>query len=223
MGYLNVVSFFCLILFILEMRYLLKVDKNKRDLVLKIQLLLVLGYNIAIHIIQWGKTPVEFSTVTYFVVPVIVLFNFDKVKNWAVYSSLLSGFFYYVSMILFGQYLYGHFPAYSVYTSIFNHGTVLTFAIVSLMTIEFKRSDRYIIWIGLALNCIWSLSLRPIVNHPGRIFIYEILDANVVKHFLPNNLGIGLPIYYVLLILVLYYSASLVHGLNTKMLKKQYI
>ena len=218
MNHLNLISFICLIFFIVFIKVIMRKPVKVRDTFLKLQLLIVLLYNIGIIIIFPYKVPVEFSTLSYFLVPIIVLFNIKDLRIWAVYTALLSGGIYYVSMILYGTTLYGHFPVYSVITSLFNHGSLLAYALVSLGNNEFKISESRIIRYGLLLNAAWALAIRQIVLHPGRIFIYEILDGWLVTTFFPNMLYVSYPVYYICLVYILYSSPKLIFNLN-KLLK----
>ena len=220
MGYLNIIALICLILFMLYSNYLVKQNEAKRRKYLKIQLFIVLLYNIGIHMVFPQKLPIEFSTVAYFVVPVIILFDMKEFEIWAVYASLLAGIGYYVSMLLYGTALYGHFPTYSWATSIYNHGALLSFSIVKLITTPYNRKDSYIIWIGLLLCAVWSLVLRPVVTQPGIIFIYEILDGGVVPLMFPNMKFLMYPVYYLLLFFVLYKSPHLLIRINQSMRKR---
>ena len=214
MNNLDLVSFICLILFFIFIKVIMRKPVKVRDTFLKVQLLIVLIYNIGIIIVFPYKVPVEFSTLSYFLVPIIVLFNIKELRIWAVYTALLSGVIYYISMILYGTTLYGHFPVYSVVTSLFNHGSLLAYALVSLGNYEFKKSESKIIRFGLLLNAGWALSIRQLVLHPGRIFIYEILDGWIVTTFFPNMLYVFYPIYYVSLVYVLFMSPKVIFGLR---------
>ena len=220
MGHLNVISLFWLIVLIYYSRYVIKQEEHIRNRYLKIQLSIVLGYNIAMLFVFPWKLPVELSTVSYFVVPLIMLFNIKKLQGWGVYSAILAGVVYYLAMIIIGNKLYADYPAYSVYTSIFNHGALLSYAYIMLSTVEFKKSDRYIIWIGIILSALWAQLLRPHVVFAFRIFIYEVLDGLFVKTYFPNHLTIGYVGYYVWLVLALYFSASIVHSLSKRLYKK---
>lgn len=214
MNNLNLISFICLILFFIFIKVIIRKPLYIRDAFLKTQLLIILLYNIAIIIIFPYKVPVEFSTLSYFLVPIIVLFNIKDLRIWAVYTALLSGAGYYISMILYGNVLYSSFPVYSVVTSLFNHGSLLAFALVSLGNDKFKKSERKIIWGGLLFNALWALSIRHLILHPGRIFIYEIMDGFIVKTFFPNMLYIFYPIYYICLVYLLFISPKLIFGLG---------
>lgn len=214
MTHLNIISFFCLLLFIYYILIMLKKSEQVRNTFLNVQLLIVLLYNIFIIIVFPFKVPVEFSTLSYFVVPFIALFNIKDLKLWSAFSALLSGAGYYVSMISFGTALYGNFPVYSVLTSLFNHGSLLAYAVITILTVDINKNDKYILAAGVAFNCFWALALRPFVLHPGRIFIYEILDANLVANILPNLQIIMVPVYFMISITIVYLIMKLMYVAN---------
>lgn len=211
MDHINLISFLCLLVLIVYTRFLIKQPEHIKMKIIKIQIFFVLAYNVVIHLLVSTKTPVELSTISYFVVPVILYLGLKKLNVWAVYASLMSGFFYYFSMVLAGNSMYGTFPAYSVLTSLYNHGTLMIYAFVILSTQTFVKKDRLQIWVGLALTIVFVLLVRPVVTHPGRIFIYEILEANVVNMYIPDYLAIGFVVYYILFVLFLYTSSNIVH------------
>ncbi len=217
MGFLNLLSFICLLLIIVFTRYLLSKPREFQFKVIKVQLLLVLLYNIVIHIVVPTKLPIELSTISYFVVPIVLFLNIKKLNVWAVYASILSGALYYFSMIVAGQQMYGHFPVYSYSTSLFNHGTLLMYSMIMLSNVRFFKSERFIIWIGLAITIVYVLLMRPLVTHPGRIFIYEILDAELVNAYFSDFGVVAYSIYYILFVMFLYISSNLVHYFSGKL------
>jgi len=211
MGHLNILSFFWLLLLFFYSRYVLKQNEVVRNRFLKIQLLLVLLYNIGFLFVFPWKIPIELSTTSYFVVPIIVLFSIKYLKAWGVYASILTGSIYFIGMLIMGNKLYSNFPPYSVYTSLYNHGALISYALITLKTAEFHKSERNIIWVGLGLSAAWALLLT------GRIFIYILLDGDLINIYFPNNLNLRFIIYYPLLIVVLIFSANVVHLLNQKL------
>ncbi len=220
MGHLNLISLIWLTFLFFYVKFISKKDEATRDRFLKAQLLLVLLYNIGILFVFPWKLPVELSTSSYFVVPIIVLFNIKYLKAWGVYASILTGFVYFVAMLTIGNFLYADFPPYSVYTSMYNHGALLTYAYITLSTTRIYKSERIIIWLGIILSAIWALILRPFNAFTGRIFIYEVLNAYFVKDFFPNNMTISYIIYYIFLVTILLLSANVVHLLNNKINKQ---
>lgn len=221
---LNLLSIIVLIVMVLYIRYMIKQEDKMRERILKIQLIPVLLYNIGIHIVQWGKLPVEFSTINYFIITIIVLTGIKKLEVWAVYAAFMAGFFYFLLMVLFGDSVYGHFPPYSVYTSLYNHGSLVSYAIIKLATTPYERNQRLILWGGLGFCIVWALALQPFVNpviQPGRIFVYEILYAYLVRYTIPATIPWGYPLYYIGLYLFLDISTRAVYWINRAFRLKQ--
>lgn len=214
MAFLNIISVFCLLLFLYYVKVMLTKTEKIRNTMLNIQLLIVLLYNVFIIIVFPFKVPVEFSTLSYFVVPFIALFNIKDLKIWAAFTALLSGGGYYFSMISYGQGLYGNFPAYSIITSLFNHGSLLAYAFITILTIDIKKRDKYILASGVAFNCTWALIMRPFVLHPGRVFILEILDAYLVKRYLPYLPILTIPLYFAFVVGLVYLSMKAMYMMN---------
>lgn len=221
MAHLNLISIICLLLFIYYIKVMLTKTEKIRNTLLNIQLLIVLIYNVIIIIVFPFKVPVEFSTLSYFVVPFIALFNIKDLKLWSAFSALLAGGGYYFSMVVYGNGLYGNFPAYSIVTSLFNHGSLLAYALITILTVDINKNDKYILAGGVAFNCIWALILRPFVLHPGRVFILEILDANFVKTFFPNYLLVGIPIYFIVVVGLVYFTMKWMYAMNDWSKNKQ--
>lgn len=220
MGFLNILSIACAIVIAFYIRYLLSKPKELQYKVIKIQLFFVFMYNLVIHIVVPTKIPIELSTISYFVVPIILYFNIKKLNIWAVYAAFISGFLYYISMILAGDAMYGNFPIYSYSTSLFNHGTLIVYSLIVAKDVVFKRKEIFIIHLGLILTMVYALLMRPIITHPGRIFIYMILDAELVTEYFMNIKNIMYPLYYILLGAFLYFSGYIVFFLNKIMLPK---
>lgn len=214
MTHLNFISIVCLLIFIYYIKVMLTKSEKTRNILLNTQLAIVLFYNIFIIIIFPFKVPVEFSTISYFIVPFIAIFNIKDLKIWAAFAALLSGAGYYISMIFFGNDLYSAFPVYSVVTSLFNHGSLLAYAIITILTIEIKKLDKYILAVGVAFNCLWALILRPFVLHPGVIFIYEILDATLVTRYITEFQLFFIIIYFIVFIGIVYLTMKLMYIAN---------
>lgn len=220
-GFLNILSIFCVVIIYIYTRFLLSKSKEIQYKVIKIQLFFVLLYNVVIHIVVPTKIPIELSTISYFVVPIILYFNIERLHIWAVYAAFTSGFFYYVSMIIAGDAMYGNFPIYSYSTSLFNHGTLIVYSIIVAKDIRFKHKEIHIIHLGLILTMIYALLMRPIITHPGRIFIYMILDADLVRSNFLHIKNIMYPIYYLWLGLYIYFSGYVVFLLNKVLIPKE--
>ena len=141
--------------------------------------------------------PVEFSTVAYFAVPIILLISRERLHSWAAYSGLMAGFFYYMTMILAGGPIYHRYPPEEVYLSLLCHGVVYFCGCVTLKTEALCSADRGKLAVGVALGAVNAAVLRPFVSESGGYLIYILLDAAVVRQLLPQSIwALALPVYY---------------------------
>lgn len=146
------------------------------------------------------RVAVEFSAVAYFAVPVILLSRRDGAQSWAAYSGLMAGFFYYLTMILLGGRIYAAQPPREVYLSLFCHGCLYLCGLVSVSTCDFRAGDERKLLLGVLLVAANALLLRPLTRCGERIFIYELMDAALLRQFLPARLlPAALPLYYLAL------------------------
>ena len=141
--------------------------------------------------------PVEFSTVAYFAVPVILLTSRKKLHSWASYSGLMAGFFYYMAMIAAGGPLYGAYAPGDVFISMFCHGAIYFCGFVTISTEVCSKKDAPKLALGIAFVAVRAAVLRPFVAGSERLLIYILLDAVAVKQALPESTWtVALPIYY---------------------------
>jgi hypothetical protein len=142
--------------------------------------------------------PVEFSTVAYFIVPVILLQSKKQLHSWAAYSGLMAGFFYYMAMVIAGGLLYATKPPVNVYLSMFCHGTIYFCGFVTIATEVYSKKDAPKLALGVALVAVRAAVLRPFVVGSNRLLIYILLDAVVVRQLFPQSVWtFALPAYYI--------------------------
>lgn len=145
------------------------------------------------------RIPLEFSTVSYFAVPLILLSGRRGLFSWAAYSGLMAGFFYYAAMTAAGGPLYDGYPHADVYISLLCHGCVYFCGLVIVGTEKCPDSEWRTLALGTGLVALRALALRPLAQGQGRLFIYELLDAVYVKQLLPQGVhAAGIPLYYLL-------------------------
>lgn len=200
-----------------------RLETNKQNRIIKILALLLLAINTPKLLMNPMEIPVEFSTVTYFITPLILLLNIKKIEIWAVYSALMAGFFYYLTMISAGGNIYNLYSPINIYTSLFSHGTLLFIGLLKLKTIKYKNTDYYKIIIGNLLILSWAIYIRPEITNSGRIFIYELIDANIVYSITSSYLWLFIPIYYIVMFYLVKKSYHLIFRLNNYLTSKNRI
>lgn len=159
----------------------------------------VIRYCIVYPIIEGTvKIPVEFSTVAYFAVPLILLVSKKRLHSWAAYSGLMAGFFYYMAMIAAGGMIYGTNPPIDIYISMFCHGTIYFCGAVTIGSEVCSTKDAPKLVLGVALVVLRAALLRPFVAGSSKLLIYILLDAVCVKRLLPQSVwAFALPVYYI--------------------------
>lgn len=142
--------------------------------------------------------PVEFSTVAYFLVPLILLASIKGLRSWAAYSGLMAGFFYYMAAIFAGGPIYCSYPPDDIYISLFCHGALYLCGFVTIGTERFSAKDAPKLAAGVALVASHAALLRPLVAGDDRMLIYMLLDAAVIRRFFPQAAwAFALPAYYI--------------------------
>ncbi len=219
---INIVSAAVPAIILFAVRRLLFSSDVKRRNVLNAFCILLLIFNIIRYTFNSVsqarlKIPVEFSAVTYFVLPIIVLFKLDKIKPWGAYAGILAGSFYFLNGIFLGNKVYLGYRPISIVTSILCHGILL---FCGLLLISEKRYSKYAGWIitgGLVFSAVRTLLLRNWFNGGKGIFIYELIFAYVPAKLFGENI---IPFYYLALFILIVITIRLFYLLNNKMAKK---
>lgn len=175
-------------------------------------------YPAVYHII---KIPAEFSTMAYFLVPMILLSRHRKWDCWAAYSGLMAGFFYYMAMIFAGQTLYGKESVLNVSVSLLCHGCLYFCGLVTITTERCPRRAATGLMLGVVYIAARAALLRPLVLGRKQMLIYILMDAIPARILLPEELWAAtLPIYYVLLECFLLWSISTFFKLSERQYQK---
>ena len=109
----------------------------------------------------------------------------------------MAGFFYYMAMVLAGGPLYVQEAPGTVFLSMFCHGSIYLYGFVTVGTEKCDVRDAPKLALGVVLLVINAVLLRPLAEGGGRLLIYILLDAVVVRRMLPSGLwAAALPAYY---------------------------
>lgn len=217
---LNVFSLLVFISLNIFAALLCKRSNESRSRLLRIICIALLSFNIcryarALVLGRGFIFPVEFSSVAYFVTPIILLTRIRRAQSWAAYSGIMAGFFYYMTLILAGGGVYAAYLPNDIYISLYCHGTLYVCGLVCLKTNRYERSDRFALLGGNVLVAVNAFLLRPIAEGKARIFIYELMDGLYMKQLFPDAAsGALMMFYYLLLIGFLLLSVKLFFVLN---------
>ncbi|MBE6729585.1 MAG: hypothetical protein E7568_05065 [Ruminococcaceae bacterium] len=206
----------------IAVRRLLFADEEFKRRVLNAVCIILLFFNLAryaFNSIEQNriKIPVEFSAVTYFVLPIIVLLKLDEMRPWGAYSGILAGGFYFLNGILHGNFMYADYKIQSIVISMLCHGALL---FCGLLLISEKRYSQYAGWIitgGLVFSGIRTILLKEWFSGGRGIFIYELIFAYIPSKYLGKEI---IPFYYLVLFFLLAVSIRIFFIFNSKTAKK---
>lgn len=186
---------------------LCKCPKEKRRKIIVIVCAVFLSFNLIRYGIVYPfikcevMLPVEFSTVAYFAVPAILLTSKKRFYSWAAYSGLMAGFFYYMAMVFAGGPLYADYAPKEVFISLFCHGSVYFCGFVTIATEVCSAKEAPKLVLGVAMVAVRAALLRPFIVNGEQFLIYILLDAAVVRQFLPQSVwAFALPAYYFIIV-----------------------
>ena len=189
--------------------------------------MLLLGGNLLRYLIVYPffyrviKIPAEFSTVAYFVVPLIFLSQKRKLDCWASYSARMAGFFYYAAMILAGQTIYGKDAPLDVCISLLCHGALYFIGSVSAATERYCRANWGTLLFGVGYVAARAAILRPLVLGRSRMLIYILLDAIPARLIFPESEWARvLPVYYTLIFAFLLLSIAAFYQRSEKQYRR---
>ncbi|MBQ3760689.1 MAG: hypothetical protein II875_01610 [Clostridia bacterium] len=144
--------------------------------------------------------PIEYSTVAYFLVPAMMLWNKKGHVVWPALYGLIAGLLYFLTMIAAANRLYADAPPYDVYISYFCHGTLYVNGLLVLRKNRVSDRDRAKTMLCLLIVSVRSLLLKKYAIDADELFIYDVLLGNVIRMVLPkSSWSFTVPLYYVAL------------------------
>lgn len=202
-------------------RILLLTEKQKK-LILTVISAVLLGINVCRYTVQsldlgYIRIPVEFSAVSYFLVPIIILLRISPLRVWAAYSGVLAGSGYFLWMAAFGNIVYADYKTWSIVISLICHGSLLLCGLLIMSEKRFTPATGWIITLGLIYVSFHAVFLRQRFAGGNGIFIYELLFAFRPIDFFGSGI---IPFYYLALFGLVILSFNMFYKLNIKLAKK---
>ena len=99
----------------------------------------------------------------------------------------------------------------------FCHGSLYLCGLITIRTEDCPSKDGYKLALGTALVCVRALVLRPYVIGADGLFIYKLLDGDLIRAFLPEaSWSMLLPVYYAAAISLVLLSMGLFFRSNRR-------
>jgi hypothetical protein len=152
---------------------------------------LVFSYKLieyTIHALHFRieKIPLEFSTVTYFIFSITVIFNIKPLKTIACFMSFITGIGYLTSFIFLGESFYAQNGFYITTAALFNHSIVYLGSMMMMKNIVWNpKEDKKILTFSMIYIVYVSILDMFISFSQPFIFIRMLLGADVLYRLVP--------------------------------------
>lgn len=208
---------------IMSLNYFLEKSK-KKEIILKVISIILFLYKSTYFIVQNVKgnlsVPIEISTITYFLMIVVLVFKIKSLYAVSSFFGIMAGLGYFAFYILFGFTINGVFSVKSILLGCLYHGYLLISGIFLFKNNTFNEIDRKKIWIAIFAMLSWALVFYDIEMR-GITFIYYIIKPKFLFIFGNMSLNVLLLIaYYILLVIAFYFAVKLFIKLNNNYEKK---
>lgn len=214
----NLISVGSLIL-TLVLSWLLQKSKYKEHIIRVISIALF-AYKLTDYILKNingnFSIPVEISSISYFLVPIILSFKIKKMYHIGSFLGIASGIGYFAFYTFFGFTLVNQFSIIDILTGCFSHGFLLLAGIHLFKNNSFKSKDSLTIWITMLAIICWGLIFYDIEMR-GITFVYYIVKPTFLFIFDALILNVMLLLlYYAILLTAFYFVLKLFFKLNKR-------
>lgn len=209
----------CVILLGVLLCYIKPIHSKRVLLLLSLFLFLykTIEYTLyALHL-EPSKIPVEYSTITYFLLSIVVIFQLDSLKPLASFMGIISGLGYVIVFIFLGSSYLKHQGLYITSMAFINHSIVFWGGLILLRTERFQKMDYKKIMVFTMIYLIYVTTLQELVEFKQPyIFILMLLDGNLIERMIPssNINGFDYLLYFLLLFMVYQIFARFILFIN---------
>lgn len=164
--------------------------------------------------------PFEISTLSYFIIAVVLIFNIEKMYNVASFLGIITGLGYFLYYIVAGGSLATVFNTKQIIIGIFCHGYLFTSGLQLMKWFKFDKQKSYYIWfalLGIVCYALEFYDMKPV----GVAFIYYIIKPTYICVFDSMIYNILLVmLFYVFLVIAVKYLIKLFYYINAQVHKK---
>jgi len=187
-------------------------------------LLKLTEYTIYGLTLNYQKTPIEFSTMSYFVFSISIIFNIKWIKEFATFAAYISGVGYLFSFIFIGQSYFENQTLYDASFALINH-TILFYTSILVMKHEyFKSKNNLFIYFMTILFLIYYVIMNQLIsfNNPA-IFINMLLQGDLLRYVVKSDQisTTTLWIYFICIILLYRFMIFTFHYINKKIYRSE--
>lgn len=207
---------------------LLIAPKLNEKLIILLCLFIIANKGIEIIIgLSFGrlyKIPIEVSTITYFLLPLFILFKKQKLIEVFTFFGLISGIGYLSLFIVSGSTLYQLNGLYNTVQGLINHTIIF---MLSLYYMRYNPQKNFIfrIWITTFILLSYILTISLLIDYSNQsVFIIRVLKGSYFIDILnPFFASFSLIIYYLIIFSLYHLSIYLYLFINNWYTKSLYI
>lgn len=212
----NIISFISFIIMILLSKLLEKTPKQ--EIILRSISILLFIYKFIHYIIENINgniaIPVEISSISYFLMFIILIFKIKSLYCVGAFYGIMAGLGYFLFYTLLGFTVLNHFTIKDILIGCFSHGYLLICGIYFYKNYKFTNAEKSKIWITLFAMLCWGLVFYDVQTR-GITFIYYIIKPQFL--FMFNNMIFNILViisYYAILATAFYFVVKLFFKLN---------
>jgi len=217
--YFNLISACSFVLMIFLSAIIEKTKKS--EIILRSLSLVLFVYKSIYYIVQNIKgnlsVPVEISSITYFLMFIILIFKIKSLYGVGSFYGIMAGLGYFTFYTLFGFTVAESFSIKELLIGCFSHGFVFVSGMHLYKTNKFSKIDKLKVWITIFAMLSWALVFYDIEMR-GITFIYYIIKPKFLFVFENMSLNVILMIaYYTVLVTAFYFVIKIFFRLNNKL------
>lgn len=156
--------------------------------------------------LEVSKIPIEYSTITYFLLSVAVIFQLNKLKPIAAFMGFISGLGYMITFSFLGESYIANNGLYLTIMAFINHSLVLIIGLLLMREQKFRVLDKKSILLFTTIYVIYVLVVSYFVTFKQTyIFILMLLGGDILNMIVPNGQASSFDyLLYFLIILLVY-------------------
>lgn len=218
----NIISA-CSFIIMLILSFLLGKTK-KSELILRICSVVIFVYKFAHYTLENVRgnlsIPVEISSITYFLMCVILIFKIKGLYGVGAFYGIMAGIGYFLFYTILGFTVADSFTVKEILIGCFSHGYLLVSGIHLFKNNNFEKEDKLKIWITIFAMLSWSLVFYD-MEMRGITFIYYIIKPKFLFIFENMSLNVLLMmLYYASIVTAFYFVIKLFFKINNKYREK---
>lgn len=163
------------------------------------------------------KIPIEFSTMSYFIFSISIIFRIKWLKPFATFAAFISGIGYLLSFIFLGESYFTELPLYEATAAFLNHAILFYTSILVMKYNYFSTKHNLFIYSMTLMFLLYFIIIHNFVtfNNPY-IFINMLLQGDILKEIThSNHIPTTVFLIYFGAIIILYRCAiSIFHLIN---------